>query len=100
MRPDVDPPEGELDGVGVADGVPTADGDAAVTDGVSACPAALDEDDGEGVGDAVGLLQPAVSTHNARAAHTAMSAICFFIKDTSVNEKITLGAVRHGRTNT
>ncbi|MGZ4936326.1 MAG: hypothetical protein ACXV4C_07230, partial [Halobacteriota archaeon] len=75
------------EGVDVADGV--TDGDVTVTDGVVTCAVeAADEerDDDEGVGDAVGPLQPAVSTHKARTAHTAISAICFFMKHTSVNE--------------
>ncbi len=88
MSPDADPPEGELEGV--EEGVGVTDGDAAVTDGVMTCAveATADEerDAGDGVGDAVGPLQPAVSTHKARTAHTAISAICLFMKYTSANE--------------
>ncbi len=81
MRPDADPPEGELEGVGVADGIRVAEGDAAAAEGVRACPAeaVADEVLGDDAGDAVGLLQPAVNTHITRTAHTATSAICFFI---------------------
>ncbi len=81
-----DPPEEELEGVAEEVGVAAV----SVADGVRPCAVEViadEERDADGVGDAVGLVQPAVSTHRAMAAHTATSAICFFMKFTSVNEQ-------------
>ncbi|MGZ4902436.1 MAG: hypothetical protein ACXV3U_03250 [Halobacteriota archaeon] len=80
VSPWADPPDGELEGV--AEGADAADG--VMSCGVEApLEEALEAD---GFGEAVGLLQPAVSTHKARAAHTARSIICFFMKQTSINK--------------
>ncbi len=83
MSPEADPPEGELEeageGVSVTDGVGVTEGDVRVADGVRTCAVEVAAD-GEAEGDdAVGLVQPAVNTHMARAAHTAANAICFFM---------------------
>jgi len=79
VSPWADPPDGDLEGAAVG----------ALADGVMSCPveAPLEEAlDADGFGEAVGPLQPAVRTHKASAAHTAISIIRFFMKQTSIDK--------------
>ncbi len=67
------------EGVSVTDGMGVTDGDVRAADGVRACAVLVAADGEADDDDGVGLLQPALHTHIARAAHTTASAICFFM---------------------